>query len=140
MLAFGSKSGEPMKISGVAKPKPTSSTRFQNCKSAFILSQTPSTSSNDIVAHLMESKVIQNESDVSCVRLVPANKDISEYLFVSFKVSAADTLFEAIINPDIWPAEVAIRQFMERPARRIATIENKKLKTATPIASPKLGS
>lgn len=119
-LVFG-KGQATNKITGVARrdPKFNDNARDNN-KCIFVSRLATNTTCENIVAHLLESKVITAETDVKCIRLVPASKNVAELSFVSFKVIAAKELFDAIADPSIWPAEIAVREFIDNPPRPIA--------------------
>lgn len=71
----------------------------------------PSTSEDDVLAFLLSNNDISDPSSIICRRLVPASKKVDELNFVSFKISTTEANFSILTNPDIWPTDVAVREF-----------------------------
>lgn len=96
-----------------------------NTKTIFVSRLSPETTVDDILKFLVESKVISNPTEVKCFRLVPKDKDVSELSFVSFKLTVPTELYDTVMNSNLWPGRVALREFIENPPRQrnIATLQ-----------------
>lgn len=60
-------------------------------------------------------KLVVSEDDIDCRLLVSANKDVSLLNYVSFKIGVDPNLFKKLMQPDIWPSGVLVREFFYRP-------------------------
>lgn len=126
-LVFGKAESSTSKITGVkvvARPPP--STR-PDTRKIFVSRLEPTTSCADIIEHLMSKKLIDDANDIICTKLVKKDANLGELTFVSFKLDVPERLFVAINNPLMWPDSVAIREFVDTPARprAVATISKK---------------
>lgn len=86
-------------------------------KTIFVSRLNPKTTVDDVLKFLTDSKIINDTTDVHCVRLVPKDKDTSELSFVSFKLAVPKDLYDIILDPNIWPGQVALREFVDNPPR-----------------------
>jgi hypothetical protein len=73
------------------------------------------------------SKFLSKKLDVSadlldCRLLVSPNKDVSRLNFVSFKIGVDLELFQKLLQPDIWPCGVMVREFTFRSKNFIRTV------------------
>lgn len=62
----------------------------------------------------LSGKLAVSETDFDCHLLVSANKDVSQLNFVSFKIGVDPDLFDKLLQPDIWPSGVLVREFVTR--------------------------
>jgi hypothetical protein len=84
-------------------------------KRYFVVSRIdPSTTTDDI------ARFIKNKTgiDVRCQLLVPRGREVSELEFVSFKVGVCEADYLLLMKPEIWPAKVLVRDFIEKTRRK----------------------
>jgi hypothetical protein len=55
------------------------------------------------------------KTEFTCVKLLPKKKKIPTY--ISFKLRMSDGLFEKSMDSAVWPNDVAIREFVDRPRK-----------------------
>lgn len=112
-LNYGTNSSST-KLKGIPPPIPKA-----NMRQLFVSRLHPSTTVDDIINYLLESKIIKEGNEVQCTKLVALNRNIEELVFVSFKLSVTDDLFTIVNDPKIWPQTVAIREFVNRPRQNV---------------------
>jgi hypothetical protein len=62
----------------------------------------------------LQGKKLNNaENGFNCVKLVLNH--MSTLTFISIKVGMSEELFERSINSTVWPNEMTIREFVNRP-------------------------
>lgn len=123
------------------------------CKQIYVTRLPPLTTTDNVIAYLLENDLISKPEDCRCIKLVPLAKDISTLTFVSFKIGVFDqSTFEAIMNVDNWSDGIGIREFVDTPKepRDFHNAKKMKLDTRTPTptetnnsttnTSPLLGS
>lgn len=62
-----------------------------------------------------------NSLKIQAFALVPKDRDRSELNFISFKLNIPESSFDAVLNPDIWPKGVIVREFINDQRRRRQT-------------------
>jgi hypothetical protein len=58
---------------------------------------------------------IQNKTEIDdarCTLLLPKGRELLELDFVSFKVSVKESCYTTLMNPEVWPARVLIRDYI----------------------------
>lgn len=63
----------------------------------------------------LSGKLNVNEDVIDCRMLVSANQDITKYNFISFKIGVDSDMFQRLLQPDLWPSGVLVREFISRP-------------------------
>lgn len=127
-LVYGQADSSSSNITGVrarARTAPAASLSDVNTRKIFVSRLKPTTSCTDIIEHLVSKKMIAEANDIYCTKLVKKDAKLDELSFVSFKLDVPEHLFAAISNPLMWPDSVAIREFVDTPARprAVATIK-----------------
>lgn len=119
-LVFGTNenAGENNKLKGVQKPTDELPGDF---KSIYLSQLDPSTEPKDIIEYLIDSKVIDNDKEVKCIKLVSPKANSETFTYVSFKLDVPSNLYEELLLPAIWPKSVAVRDFVHKP-RPTATL------------------
>lgn len=62
-----------------------------------------------------------NKLKIQAFALVPKERNRSELNFISFKLNIPESSFDAVLNPDIWPKGVIVREFINEQRRRRPT-------------------
>lgn len=58
---------------------------------------------------------ILNNTDITCVKLLSKNRKLEDLSFVSFKLGVSKSLAHAVLDPIIWPKNVTVKPFEDRP-------------------------
>jgi hypothetical protein len=113
-LVFGTNenAGENTKLKGVQKPSDEMSGDF---KSIYLSQLDPSTEPKDIIEYLMDSKVIDSDKLIKCIKLVSPKVNSDTFTYVSFKLDVPMDLYDKLVLPAIWPKSVAVREFVHKP-------------------------
>lgn len=113
------KSGTRDMVIGPALPQIASSSSarpvpgLSNMKSIWVSRFHPDTSIDDVMKHIAGAVVNIDLARVTCRKLVKRGTDLSTLNFVSFKIDADVILFDDLLNPDIWPEYIKIREFFD---------------------------
>lgn len=83
-------------------------------KVAFVSNFHPSVTENEVVDYLLLKNVISSPEDVSCKKLISPYVDIDSVSFVSFKVTVNSKIFHAVVNDELWPDDIIVREFVKR--------------------------
>lgn len=70
---------------------------------------------SDVLCKFLSLKIGVSEEDFECRILLAANQDVSRLNFVSFKIGVDPALFNKLLQPDIWPSGILVREFVNRP-------------------------
>lgn len=70
-----------------------------------------SVTKEQVIKHVVKKLNIP-ENDVICRSLVKLNVDASTLRFISFKIGVFEDDFDKVMNAEIWPNEVLIREFI----------------------------
>lgn len=91
----------------------------------FIANLHPSTSCEEMKAHILANKDVERTS-LNISRITP--KSIQAPFYAAFKVGVPARLFDEIVNPVFWPGNVKIREFFQRGGEnfRLISQENRK--------------
>jgi hypothetical protein len=69
----------------------------------------PTTTADDIMQFIQNKTEIE---DARCTLLLPKGRELLELDFVSFKVSVKESCYTTLMNPEVWPARVLIRDYI----------------------------
>lgn len=77
----------------------------------------PSTHPMEIIDHLKERSNTSNFADqINCYKLKPRKRSVNSITFVSFKLEIPRQYFDIVADPAVWPEELTINEFEERPS------------------------
>lgn len=57
-----------------------------------------------------------NQNTIRCNMMLPNGRSVEDVDFLSFKVSVPESLYDRLLNADIWPKGVTVREFVHRNA------------------------
>ncbi|XP_037050719.1 uncharacterized protein LOC119084759 [Bradysia coprophila] len=77
-----------------------------NCK--------PSVTELEIVDYLLRENMISSAGDVSCKILVSPYVNRDSVSFVSFKITVNSKIFHSLLNEELWPEGITVREFVNR--------------------------
>lgn len=107
------------------QPKPT----FD--KAVWVSGLNSETTTEEMINYVLSNTSIEYKSQLDCHKLVKKDADLSKLSFVSFKISVNNDHFDILMNPDIWPNYVAVREF-----RQLTTFGDFITKVNTPDQTP----
>jgi hypothetical protein len=82
----------------------------------FVISRIdPTTEPDSITRYITEKTGID---DVKCQLLLPIGRTIADLDFVSFKIGVNETNYQKLMTPEVWPAKILVRDFVDRRRRR----------------------
>lgn len=113
-MTFGTKSTSSDLVAAPPKGSRTSTNSDDTSipfKHIYVTRLLPSTSEEDVVKHVMNNSQLVNADLLKCCKLVPKSRNIEDLSFVSFKLSTSEADFSTLISPDVWPLNVAVREF-----------------------------
>lgn len=84
-------------------------------KAVWISRLSPAVTSDEIAAYVTSNTSITDEKRINVHKLVKKDQDLSQLKFVSFKIELNGADFDILIEPDVWPANVLVREFTPSP-------------------------
>lgn len=91
----------------------TQNTKPKFEKSMWVSGLAPATSNEEMIDFVLKSSGINDQNQFNCHKLVKKDADIDQLSYISFKIDVNEQLFEQLMNPDIWPNYVRIREFIQ---------------------------
>lgn len=88
-------------------------TRANFDKSIWVSGLAPATTNEEMMDFVLKASGSEDKNQFNCRKLVKKDADIDQLSYISFKIDANEQLFEQLMNPDIWPNYVRIRQFIQ---------------------------
>lgn len=58
---------------------------------------------------------ILDNTKITCIKLLPRNRNQDELTFISFKLGVEKSLADKVLDPSIWPKNVTVKSFESRP-------------------------
>jgi hypothetical protein len=87
----------------------------------FISQLHPSTTEEFIAQYVnRQLNDTENKQKIQAFALVPREKNRDDLNFISFKLNIPESSYEALLNPEIWPKGVVVRDFVNNDRRRRA--------------------
>lgn len=96
------------------KPQRIASPRSETFKVAYVSNFHPSVTEEEVVEYLLQNNIIASVEDVLCKKLVSPNVNIDSVSFVSFKITCNFEIFRSVVNSELWPEKVVVREFVKR--------------------------
>lgn len=120
--------GKKTNFSGLTVvPKVKRPERQTFTKAVWVSRLEPIHSAEDITEYIINNTQITEKTQFNVHKLVKKDRDINTLKFVSFKIEVNDENFGILMDPEIWPEDVMVREFMQ----------NKKLGDYFPEITPK---
>lgn len=82
-------------------------------KAIWISKFHPETTPDELENYIVENTEVKDTSKFKCSKLVKKDADIGKMSFVSFKIDVSSDVYDILINPDIWPQDKQIREFIK---------------------------
>ena len=95
----------------VAKPTKIEKPRYT--KAVWVSRLEPETTDTDIATYITENTLIKEKSKFDVHKLVKKDQDLSTLKFVSFKIAVNQDEFDVLMDPDVWPENVMVREFLQ---------------------------
>lgn len=100
--------GKPLEIRTI-EPKKTNPLT----KSIRIAGLHPETTTEEVDKYIIENSPVTDTTKFKCFKLVKKDQDVSKMSFVSFKINVSPDDFDKLIDVNIWPSYVNIREFVQ---------------------------
>lgn len=81
-------------------------------KSVWISRFHPETTPDEIENYITEHTEAKDKTKFKCVKLVKKDQDVTQMSFVSFKIDTTPEVFDILINPENWPQNKSVREFI----------------------------
>lgn len=95
------------------KSAPSAQIESNLTKSVHVTRFTNDTTCDDILNHLRTVDCTRNIVDqIQCTRLTRSDRHISNYKFISFKLTFPRQYFDRIVSASTWPCDVAAKEFI----------------------------
>lgn len=104
-------------------------------KSIYV-SRLETTVTSDNIVNYIGDKVLSLDTSHIAVRLVvKKDQDLSELLFISYRLSCTEALYETFMSPTFWPSHVCIGEFVEQQQQRKKQLGDFKTSRINELAS-----
>lgn len=100
------------RLVSVPKPEPKKKIEKLKFEKAVWVSRLATTITEEDVHHHITT-ITPPISKFTVHRLVKKDRSVSELTFVSFKVAVNDADFDTLMDPNVWPQGVLVREFVE---------------------------
>lgn len=97
----------------ISKPKQNSHPKFN--KAIWVGGLHTSVTVEMMNDFMLTKTDIKDQNHFRCQRLVGKNVNINDLSVISYKICVNDEHLQHLLNPDIWPPHVKIREFIEKP-------------------------
>lgn len=81
-------------------------------KSIWISKFHPTTKPKELENYIVENTPVTNKAEFKCIRLVKKDQDKTKLSYVSFKIEVSPESYAILINPEKWPQDKQIREFV----------------------------
>lgn len=71
----------------------------------------PNVNTEEVEKYIVENTEVTDKTKFKCIKLVKKDADLSQYTYVSFKISATPDAFDILKKPEIWPKNNFVREF-----------------------------
>lgn len=108
------KTGTKSSACGLAVvPKPAQKEKPQYSKAVWVSRFAPDTTIETITDYIRTETHVNDESPFMVHKLIKKDQDLSTLKFVSFKIMVNDDNFEILMDPDVWPHGILVREFTQ---------------------------
>lgn len=94
-------------------------------KSIWVSGLDPSVSSETMVDFIINNTDVKNKDDFKCFKLVKKDFDVSKLSYISFKIDIKAEFFDYLVNPNLWPKHVSVREFIKAQPVKLDQFVNK---------------
>lgn len=78
-----------------------------------------------MVDFVINNTDIKKKDDFKCFKLVKKDCDVSKLSYISFKIDIKAEFFEYLVNPNLWPKHVSVREFVKVQPVKLDQFVNK---------------
>lgn len=107
-------------VNGRQQPTLLVSTQLNPDSKQIVVSNLyPSITSDQLVQYVKTKlDTSAEQANITARALVPKNKSVNDLNFVSIYLAVPATLYQAIMNPGMWPKGASVRDFEDRPSKK----------------------
>lgn len=98
------------RLNVVAKPTRIEKPVFK--KAIWVSGFNPATTTEEIVEYIVTETPVNDKLKFNVHKLVKKDKDLSTMKYVSFKIEVNEEEFDILCNPELWPENVLVREFL----------------------------
>lgn len=102
----------------VAVPKPNlnrDKTKFE--KALFVTRLSPTTTIDDVIGYITTQTPVTDKERINVHKLVKKDADLSKMQYISFKVELNADDLEVLLDHNLWPDDMGVREFSEKPSK-----------------------
>lgn len=81
-------------------------------KSIWVSGVHPETEAEEIENYIVNNTSVTDKTRIKCTKLIKKDQDISKLSFISFKIDTLPDDFEVLMNDELWPSNIKIREFL----------------------------
>lgn len=100
-------------LSVVKNQKPERTEKPSFPRAVWISRLNPETSNEDIANYIIANTPIKDHANFNVHKLVKKDCDLSTLKFVSFKIQVEMDNFDHLMDPELWPENVMVREFLQ---------------------------
>lgn len=93
-------------------------------KSLRVAGLDPSVTVDELCDYIMNNTSLTDKSRFDCTMLVKKGQDLSTFTYISAKVDVSSDDFDRLMNMDLWPNYVTVREFVRMDKRNKPQTEN----------------
>lgn len=97
-------------LSVVSKPKRAELQKFT--KYIWVSRLKPETSEDEMIDYIVKNTSANDNTKFRVHKLVKKDADLSALKFVSFKIDVNENEFNTLCDPDVWPENIMVREFI----------------------------
>lgn len=103
------------------KPKPKEQKQMMQRKSyeksLRVAGLDPSVTVDELCDYIVKNTSLNDKSKFNCTMLVKKGQDLSTFTYISAKVDVTNEDFDRLMNMDLWPNYVTVREFIRMDKR-----------------------
>lgn len=94
-------------------PKPKIAAKPKYTKAIWVSRLNPQTTTDEIANYIVSNTAVTDKTKFNVHKLVKKDRDLTTLKFVSFKLELCEDEFNVLVDPDAWPEEVMVREFLQ---------------------------
>lgn len=80
----------------------------------------PETKPEEVEKYIIENTEVKDATKFKCTMLIKKDADISKMSFVSYKIDASPEVYDTLIDPENWPSDKHVREFVKLSPPKLA--------------------
>lgn len=96
-------------------------------KSIWVSGLDPSVSNETMIDFIMTNTQVKDKDELKCHKLVKKDCDISKLSYISFNIDVKTDIFDYLVDPNIWPKHVSVREFIKAQPVKLNEFINREI-------------